>query len=229
MGRAGSAAELTGRLMFLYQALLGLMVLVLGGSGSPVPQGSLKGLGDILGLEEITKISPVKSITGVKSIQEVKKITPINEDIALNAINNWQLKNLIKDESVELLESEIEEEEAKELLLERIKEHHRQRERQLREALAIRLGKVKSIDEVKNINEVKNIDEVKSIKGVKSIQEVKPPQEIKSIEEVKHIYELTADQAQELRNTIMRLRSIGGDYIVPSGEQSVEDIDLRRH
>ena len=75
---------------------------------------------------------------------KVKKITPINEDIALNAINNWQLKNLIKDESVELLESEIEEEEAKELLLERIKEHHRQRERQLREALAIRLGKVPS-------------------------------------------------------------------------------------
>ena len=74
----------------------------------------------------------------------MKKITPINEDIALNAINNWQLKNLIKDESVELLESEIEEEEAKELLLERIKEHHRQRERQLREALAIRLGKVPS-------------------------------------------------------------------------------------
>ena len=136
-----------------------------------IVKGSLKGLGDILGLEEITKISPVKSITGVKSIQEVtllafqynlqqdgnmiwyiiydislkvKKITPINEDIALNAINNWQLKNLIKDESVELLESEIEEEEAKELLLERIKEHHRQRERQLREALAIRLGKVPS-------------------------------------------------------------------------------------
>ena len=74
----------------------------------------------------------------------MKKITPINEDIALNAINNWQLKNLIKDESVELLESEIEEEEAKELLLERIKEHHRRRERQLREALDIRLGKVPS-------------------------------------------------------------------------------------
>merc|ERR1711909_224752 len=94
--------EVTGRLMLLQHALFGLFVLLHGGSGKALKKGLEddieEQLGSIDNMEEVKSIQPVKSIKEVKSIQEVKHITPIEEAVALKAIKEFRLKNIIGDE-----------------------------------------------------------------------------------------------------------------------------------
>ena len=61
---------------------------------------------------------------------------------------------------------------------------------------------IKSIEEVKSITPIKNIEEIESMSSVESIQEVKSITPIESIQEVKHMYELTAEQAQQLKDMV---------------------------
>merc|ERR1711970_1559990 len=61
---------------------------------------------------------------------------------------------------------------------------------------------IESIDEVKSITPIKNIEEIESMTSVESIQEVKSITPIESIQEVKHMYELTAEQAQQLKDIV---------------------------
>jgi len=61
---------------------------------------------------------------------------------------------------------------------------------------------IKSIEEVKSITPIKNIEEIESMTSVESIQEVKSITPIESIQEVKHMYELTAEQAQQLKDLV---------------------------
>merc|ERR1739844_200791 len=61
---------------------------------------------------------------------------------------------------------------------------------------------IKSIEEIKSITPIKNIEEIESITSVESIQEVKSITPIESIQEVKHMYELTEEQAQQLKDIV---------------------------
>merc|ERR1719430_1724904 len=61
---------------------------------------------------------------------------------------------------------------------------------------------IESIEEVKSITPIKNIEEIESMTSVESIQEVKSITPIESIQEVKHMYELTAEQAQLLKELV---------------------------
>merc|ERR1739844_116263 len=70
---------------------------------------------------------------------------------------------------------------------------------------------IKSIEEIKSITPIKNIEEIESITSVESIQEVKSITPIESIQEVKHVYELTEEQAQQLKDIVN-----GNHYPLPS-------------
>merc|ERR1719260_670841 len=61
---------------------------------------------------------------------------------------------------------------------------------------------IESIEEVKSVTPIKNIEEIESMTSVESIQEVKSITPIESIQEVKHMYELTAEQAQQLKDLV---------------------------
>merc|ERR1711909_265264 len=107
----GLTPHITGRLMLLQHALFGLMVLLHGGSGKALKKGLEddieEQLGSIDNMEEVESIQPVKSIKEVKSIQEVKHITPIEEAVALKAIKEFRLKNIIGDEDEDEVEDDI--------------------------------------------------------------------------------------------------------------------------
>merc|ERR1711970_532487 len=55
---------------------------------------------------------------------------------------------------------------------------------------------------VASIEPIKSIEEVKSVTPIKNIEEIESMTSVESIQEVKHMYELTEEQAQQLKDMV---------------------------
>jgi len=86
------------RLMLLQHVLFGLLVLLHQGAGKPYKESEEVGALDLDDMDEVESMTPIKSIKEIKSLKEVKHITPIEEEVAREAIEKFRLKNMLSNE-----------------------------------------------------------------------------------------------------------------------------------
>merc|ERR1711970_1517408 len=190
----------------------------------------LKSIQEIKKMLPVKSIQEIKSIKEIESIEEIKdKLARsfIRNHGLKNLINDEggvsggyytndnqpdepedlaQLRRqIIKDsKQCQILKEKVAKKQQEIDIMEEIEDQHcqaaqneLQEYRTLKEKIEAALN-----SKVESIEPIESIDEVKSITPIKNIEEIESMTSVESIQEVKYMYELTAEQAQQLKDLV---------------------------
>merc|ERR1739844_90951 len=192
----------------------------------------IKNIQEVKSIQEIKKMLPIKSIQEIKSIKEIESIEEIKDKLARNFIRSHGLKNLINDEGgyytndnqpvetddltqlrrqiikdskqCQLLKERVAKKQQEIAIMEEIEDEHCEAAQHELEEYRTLKEKIEAAlnSKVASIEPIKSIEEIKSITPIKNIEEIESITSVESIQEVKHMYELTEEQAQQLKDIV---------------------------